>query len=249
MFATRCPVEPTEQRWIEESMAWFRTEFGDRQLRGPVVTPTDTFFPGRHDGSVADIRQIVAVVCGYASVDPATITLEFYGDPAEAELASATGLTVRTRSAAGHYRSVDGRAVIGIDLVLGADPQRLIATVAHELGHVRLLGERRIDADRKDNEPLTDLLTVYLGLGICTANARFDYQQTTTRQSTRQLGYLTEPMFGYGLACYAWLRREQRPQWAAALDANPRAYCKRGLRYLAANAAPGAFPPPEPVTR
>jgi hypothetical protein len=57
-------------------------------------------------------------------------------------------------------------------------------------------------------------------------------------------GYLTEPMFGYGLACLAWLREETGPGWASAVDANPRSALKRGLRYLARNATPGQFPGP-----
>jgi hypothetical protein len=68
-------------------------------------------------------------------------------------------------------------------------------------------------SDRKDGEPLTDLLTVYLGMGILTANACFDFANTAGYQfrriggwSTSRLGYLTEQMFGYGLARHAWLR-------------------------------------------
>jgi len=49
-------------------------------------------------------------------------------------------------------------------------------------------------------------------------------------------------MFGYGLACYAWLRGERRPTWADHLDTNPRSYLRSGLRYLTDNATAGQFP-------
>ncbi|GAA4473494.1 hypothetical protein [Phytohabitans houttuyneae] len=39
-------------------------------------------------------------------------------------------------------------------------------------------------------------------------------------------------MYGYALARYAWLRGETDPAWSRYLDTNPRAYLKRGLRYL-----------------
>jgi hypothetical protein len=41
-------------------------------------------------------------------------------------------------------------------------------------------------------------------------------------------------MFGYALACYAWMRGEPAPEpaWARYLDANPRGYLKQGTRYL-----------------
>jgi hypothetical protein len=96
-----------------------------------------------------------------------------------------------------------------------------------------LLGDGRVSASREDQEPLTDLLTVFFGLGIFTANAAFEYMQDTRRYRTSRLGYLTEPMYGYALARYAWLRGETNPPWARYLDTNPRTFLKRGLRYIA----------------
>jgi hypothetical protein len=58
--------------------------------------------------------------------------------------------------------------------------------VAHELARVRLLGEQRINTDCGDQEQLTDLATVFFGLGIFTADAAFDYSQN-------QFGLQTEP--------------------------------------------------------
>jgi hypothetical protein len=211
-------------------MDWFRTTFGDGPLSRPVVLPTPEFFPEPFSGTVADIPPLVARMCQYAAVDADMVSVELYGDSAEAELARVTGLTYRSGSVAGHYRREAGRAVIGIDQTLVATPPRLIATIAHELGHVRLDGT---SGDREDHEPLTDLVTVYLGMGIFTANACFDFHRDGRQQSTRRLGYLTEPMFGYGLACSAWLRGERHPSWATYLDTNPRAFMKRGLRFLA----------------
>ena len=51
------------------------------------------------------------------------------------------------------------------------DPLALVATLAHELGRVDLLGAGRVSPDTEDHEPLTDLLTVFFGLGVITANA------------------------------------------------------------------------------
>lgn len=49
-------------------------------------------------------------------------------------------------------------------------------------------------------------------------------------------------MFGYGNACYAWLRGEENPDWARYLDTNPRVYMKNGLGYLNHAAVEGGFP-------
>jgi hypothetical protein len=109
----------------------------------------------------------------------------------------------------------------------------LVATIAHELGHERLLGESRIDASRRDGEPLTDLFSVFFGFGIFSANAAFEFRSSDRSYQTSKLGYLTEAMYGYALARYAWLRGETSPAWAAHLDTNPRTYLKDGLRFLA----------------
>jgi hypothetical protein len=141
-----------------------------------------------------------------------------------------------SRTAAGHHRTRDGRSVIGIHDDQARRPMALVATVAHELGHALLLGGGLITADREDHEPLTDLLTVYFGLGIFSANSAFEFSQEARGRysytSTSRLGYLTEPMYGYGLARFAWLRGESRPSWARYLDTNPGTFLKRGLRFL-----------------
>lgn len=231
-FGAACPVQPREQRWIEESMGMFRRELGPGPLRRPVVLPTAEFFPDPPTGTDADIDVVFRRVCRYAEVDAAAITVEVYGGGEEAEFARATGLTYESRSAAGDYRRAGGRAIIGVDRAAVAHPGRLVATIAHELAHHRLR-EGGLDTDRDDGEPLADLLTVYLGLGVFTANAAFDHRSDLQRRSTHRLGYLTEPMFGYGLACFAWLREETEPDWAGSVDANPGSALRRGLRYLA----------------
>ena len=99
-------------------------------------------------------------------------------------------------------------------------------------------------ATRRDGEPLTDMLTVYLGMGIFTANAVLEHWHTAgdspaslARWHTAEQGYLTEPMYGYALARYAVLRGEAKPAWAAYLDTNPRVSLKKSLRYLQTTSA------------
>lgn len=220
LFTTPCPVNAREQRWIEESTAWFRARFGEPR---PVLSPF-----------LED--DLLTQVCRHMGIDPATLTVERYGDSGEQDLAHAAGLALRSRTAAGHFRLDDGRPVIALDRTL--TPVRLVATIAHELGHVLLA-----DVDRDDLEPLTDLLTVHFGLGVFAANAAFEVTRDHSRRTVRRLGYLTVPMFGYGLACHAWQRGERRPAWARRLATNPRVYLRRGLRYLAVNGLTVHIPP------
>jgi hypothetical protein len=116
-----------------------------------------------------------------------------------------------------------------------ANPMSLVGTLAHELAHQRLLGERRIDPDIIDNELLTDLTVVFMGLGVFLANVpRFwdgDYTHWPGT-AVRKPEYMTGAMFGYALALVAWVRGETRPAWARYLHSNVRGEFWQGLRFL-----------------
>ncbi len=236
LLSPKCPVSLEERVWIEESVAWFGTEFGRDVLNRNPVLPTAEYFPGPYAGSDEDIRSLVAQLCGYLEVAPDRLTIEIQPDDGEDGMVADLRLARKSTFAAGHYRRENGRPVIAIDQRQAARPFALVATIAHELGHVRLLDERRITTARRDHEPLTDLLTVYFGLGIFTANSAFNFNQSNQGWSYSRLGYLTEQMLGYALAYYARLRGETKPTWAQHLGTNPRAYLKQSLRYLAQQA-------------
>jgi hypothetical protein len=251
LFAPRCPVEDRERAWVEESLGWIRGQFGDGPLSAPVILPTGEYFPPPYSGSDEDVRAAAGKVAGYMGV-AREVDVEFSADLDHVRDLQRLipGGTAQFSGAAGVYTRKGHRQVLTIDRANAGTPARLLAVIAHELGHVRLLGEGRIPADRKDQEPLTDLLTVYLGMGIFTANAAFDFSRLPGYQGyqrvggwqAQRLGYLTEQMFGYGLACYAVRRGERQPPWAKYLDTNPRVYLKQGLRYLS-RAAPGGLLP------
>jgi len=113
--------------------------------------------------------------------------------------------------------------------------------MAHELGHVILLGGNLLDPQTPDHEPMTDLLTVFLGLGIFTANsaARFLQYQNDTHYgwSMKRLGYLPEEVYGYALAKFASERGDDA-KWVRHLSTNVRTYYKRSQAYLRRNAPP-----------
>jgi hypothetical protein len=233
VFRAKSPVSDREQAWIEKSLRWFVDEFGDAGLRGAVVVPSREFFPAGHSGAEEDVRALVARVCARMDVDVDRVELEFYSEGHDPELLrKLPSFEASSSRTAGHYRRRGDKMILAIEGPDEHNPTALVAVIAHELGHERLLGEGRIDPSREDGEPLTDLLTVFLGLGIFTANAAFDFDQHAGGWQMQRLGYLTEQMYGYALAYYAYLRGETDPAWAEHLDTNPRAYMKKSLKYL-----------------
>lgn len=232
-----CPVQPVERDWIEQSMSWLLSEFGERRLRAEVLLPTDEYFPDIYRGTEQDVRGVLDLLCKQMEIDPGRVRLEYGDGGADPELSAHVPVYTQSTGAAGLHEAHRGSSVVTVSNDLLDHPMALVATLAHELGHVLLLGDGRIEADRPDHEPLTDLLTIFFGLGIFSANAAFDYSRdlrgrySYTRSS--RLGYLTEPMYGYGLALYAWRRGETSPSWMRYVDTNPRAFLRQGLRYLA----------------
>jgi hypothetical protein len=137
--------------------------------------------------------------------------------------------------AAGTYEEGERKFIVRIDTSGLDDPMGLVGTLAHELAHVRLLGESRIMSEVYDNELLTDLTVVFFGLGIFLANTPRNWECDYTKWPNTDLHkpeYMTPPMFGYALAHLAWFRGEEQPAWAKYLHWNARADFKEALRFL-----------------
>lgn len=81
-----------------------------------------------------------------------------------------------------------------------------------------------------------DLLTVFFGLGVFTANSAFRFRQWSdgSLQGWRaeRKGYLTEEMFGYALAVFAMMRGESSPAWGQFLEGSVKTYFKNALKYF-----------------
>lgn len=233
-FRPICPVDTNAKAWIERRLQFLADEFGrDVFSRRALVLPLEEFFPDRYDASDESVRKLMDRVCGYMDADPALVELEFFTDRGEVWLVNDRGQYLPHE--AGLYDEQAQRTVIHLETSQLDEPMTLVGTIAHELAHLRLLGERRIPHDVFDSELLTDLTVVFHGLGIFLANDPRAWESHFTKwpgTDARQPEYMTQPMFGYALAHAAWFRKEQKPQWAKYLRMDARASFKQGLRYL-----------------
>ncbi|MFC1402595.1 MULTISPECIES: hypothetical protein [Streptacidiphilus] len=231
-----CPVSRERQVWIESSMLWLVKQFGLDTVRRPVALPTPDFFPVPFSGERREIRALLTRVCKVMQVDPLFIWMRLFDGPDTEELSRGEA----RRFAVGLYLRAWDFSVISLDRMDAAAPAVLAATIAHELGHVRLLGEDRITTARKDHEQLTDLATVYLGMGVFTANAALTSHHRGPAADRPEPGwimthgYLSQSDLAYALACCCRLRGETRePAWAEQLKPAPRRTLVQGLAYLA----------------
>lgn len=208
-----------------------------------VVLPTDEFFPDVYDKRESGLKLLFRRVCGYMGVDPATVDLEVIPDSSEIIEALPAYQSSDEGPAGLHFGGTDSeRPLIAVKQSALKDPLVVIAILAHELGHVILLGGGHLSRDEEDMEPMTDLVTVYLGMGIFTANAsrRFLQFQDDRKQgwSASRLGYLSEVIYGYALARFAQLRGETQPTWIAHLSTNQKSYFKQSAAWLRTRTVP-----------
>jgi hypothetical protein len=160
LFPPSCPCDSAAKAWVEERLEWLNEEFDDHAFNGrPLVLPTPEFFPDPYDGSKRAARTLLDRVCGYMDVAPATVTLKFIADANKLWLVNAAGDYVPHQ--AGTYEEGARKFIIRIAESGLSEPMGLVGTMAHELAHVRLLGESRILRDTFDNEILTDLTVVH----------------------------------------------------------------------------------------
>jgi hypothetical protein len=252
-FSPKLPISNEDRQWVDEGFRRLEKLVGRRRmLEAKVVLPSAEDFPDPYDGTVVAAEKLFGRVCSYMHVNRNTVELEIFPDEAEQlrEILPYWRDDGAKHPAGLYLHNADDqrlddeqcekqRMVVAIRGTHLKDPLSLVATIAHELGHVILLGGRLMDPKTPDHEPMTDLLTVFLGLGIFTANSarRFKQFQEDRRQgwSMQRLGYLPEEIFGYALARFASERGEDNVPWAKHLSTNAKAYFKQSRTWLAKN--------------
>lgn len=247
-FSPKLPVTDDEREWVEQGFHRLAKLLGRTQmLDARVVTPTAEDFPDPFDRSAESAEKLFWKVCDYMDVKRAEVEVKIF--PEETEDLSkllphwhgdgqsrAAGLFLDGGT---ELANGDGRHLVAIRSTQLEDPLALVATIAHELGHVILLGRKLLNPAPPDHEPLTDLLTVYLGLGIFTANSAARFKQWQDERkfgwSMNRLGYLSEKVYGYALAKFMIERGEEKPAWLKYLSTNVKSYCKQSRSWMEQN--------------
>ena len=235
----KLPITPEQQRWVDGSFLRLAALLGtQRLLQATVVLPTPDHFPDPYDSSELALQRIFKRVATGLGVDPSDVDVTLFASADDLTHGLVPFSFGPTSGAAGLYHhDPAARPHISINEKQLKDPMALVAVLAHELGHILLLRPGLVPRDDPDMEPITDLLTVFLGFGIFTANSAFRFKQYTTDRSqgwsAGRLGYLSEELFGYALARFALERGEVKPAWRRFLSTNVSAYLKRSAAWLA----------------
>ena len=219
-------------------MVWLKQNFGSEPIRRAPLDPTSQLLPKQWDGSYEAGTDLFQRLCRFMLVDPARLHLVFYSKSESHESDSAYAGESHSSGPAGLYfdPKSNEKLVIALEESALLQPASLAATICHELGHVHLLSDKRIELDEADGEPLTDLLTVYFGAGILTANSAFQFNQwqddSVQGWSMSRQGYLSESLLGFSLACFSWYRGDAEAVWRKHLRKNIAYYFDDSMHFL-----------------
>lgn len=237
-----CPVSEQNRLWLEDAFGLLLDFFGqDLTRQRKVLIPHYDDFPIAYNGTEESTYETMKIIATQMEVPFESIELTFYDEGIHSLSTGSpfgSGIFLKSddadKSSAGLYwgQTAYGRYEVWLNRNKLAEPENLVATLAHEIAHIKLLGEERMD---ENDEHLTDLTTVIFGLGIFNANAAFQTFTKVDSYGWQSQGYLSQPQWGYALALFAHLRGEESPAWIKHLTPNVKADFLQGQRFIAEN--------------
>lgn len=236
LFSKKQPqhtVTSEDKAWIEESLSWFLEAFGLERLKArPFIAPTFENFPYNELNDSRQFQQLFEQLCGYFDVAPDDIAVSFFDDIQSEEW---TSVPVYSNAAepAGLYTQVYTTSGQRFQIELAKSnlnhPELLVAVLAHELAHVKLLGGNYLHQDNDDMEQMTDLATIFFGFGIFMANS----VHTQGRYWTSRVGYLPSQLISYMNALICYITETDVHSYLGLLNSNTIDLFKKDYEFLA----------------
>jgi hypothetical protein len=195
------PLNKESRKYFENNFLWLMQEFPEPKFEErKVLTPTPGDFPIKWNKSKGNVFEAMQIVCDNMQIKPDNINVDFFSNGLkEINMGSSVIFMEsdpeKSESAGLYHHAKEGEMFnISLDEALLERPDVLIATIAHELSHVKLLGGNKIE---ENDEMLTDLTTVFFGLGIFNANSAFQFYSQSDRWGYSKLGYLNIEEWAY----------------------------------------------------
>ncbi|HRD51608.1 MAG TPA: hypothetical protein PKY96_03070 [Flavobacteriales bacterium] len=244
MFWTK-KNEPTatdeDRAWVHEALPAVIRSFGTKRLLElPTFIPNPVHFAHTFTGDERDVEFVLGQVCETMQAPRDRIEMKFHDDGSR-EVAGGIHVSPADRKgyskgAAGTYQERrEGDYIITLSMNTLGNIQRLIATLAHEVAHIELLGERRLAPDDPDHELLTDLTVIAHGYGIFQGNSAFMVNQWQSEShqgwQMQRTGYLPIEVISYAMALLSRLKNDD-PDWKRYLSSTMAKYFDRNSAFL-----------------
>lgn len=230
------PLDAERRHYFEHNLLWLKHTFPKPTIhKRKVYSPIASDFPIDWKKREETAHDLLSIVCKAMNIHPLEIQLEFFSNGRKmVDMGSYFEIVnsePNTFEAAGEYfgKNENGKYLVALEEGLLQFPDNLIATLIHELAHVKLMGHAKMDYN---DEMLTDLTTVFFGFGIFNANTAFQFNRSNEGWSWRDLGYLKIDEWAYALALYACFRKESNPEWVQHLNPTIKKLFKKSTEYI-----------------
>jgi hypothetical protein len=200
-----------EQDWLLQALVRLAAQRGAAPLlSNPLLEPSDRFFPDGWEASKRGVCVLAKRLLDYAGL-PLTPDVVPFSQPEELRELNEFGgaKSWGHEGAAAYFAGIEGsRCLFGCAVERMAEPDVVVATMAHEVAHAYRRFHGLEVEDRDQEERLTDATTVFLGFGILTTNGSYIYRQsgglegsmTVTKWSHQHAGYLPPEAMSFLLA-------------------------------------------------
>lgn len=230
-------IEPSvtdgDKAWIEQNMLWFLEVFGVEEiLKNPFILPTYKNFPYNNVQSPEQFDKLFEQLCKYYQIDSACVIIKFFDDIQSKQWSTYLPFGNHEEPMGTYYESFEGknkRFTIRIAKSLLADAQKLVAVLAHELAHAKLLGGNFVQQTEPGMEPLTDLATIFFGFGIFVANSCI----TSELSQVTRIGYLPINLISYANALVCFISGKRAEDFIQHINHNTWQLFKQDYEYLA----------------
>ncbi len=225
-------VTPEDKEWIEKNISWFIEAFGFEKLRAqPFMLPVWEHFPYNNLKDGDQFKKLFDQLCGHWDLNPDEIIIKIFDD-----IKSKQWETLMPQGTfnepVGMYNQIytSGEKRFNIQLAKSnlENPQLLIAVIAHELAHVKLLGGNYISRTDRDLEPFTDLACIYFGFGIFLANS----VQSKDLYWISRTGYLPNQLISYANALVCYITDHDAGRYYSVLNGNTIDLFKKDFNFL-----------------
>lgn len=221
-----------DKNWIEENISWFIEVFGLEKLKEqPFISPTTENFPYDNLKESDQFQKLFEQLCKYWELNPSEIIVKFFDDIKSKQWSSwipqgdfnePVGLYNQV------YTTDEKRFNIELAKSNLDNPQLLVAVIAHELAHVKLLGGNYINRNDADMEPLTDLASIFFGFGVFVANS----VQTKDIYWISRSGYLPNQLISYANALICYITEYDENKYNSVLNGNTNDLFKQDIEFL-----------------
>lgn len=230
--STNPSVTPQDKDWVEKNIDWLIQSFGlDKLMDRPFILPTNENFPYNNLKDDTQFQKLLEQLCQLWDINPNHIKVKFFDDFASKQWTTWMPQG-KWSDASGLYsqeHTLDGKR-FNIQLAKSNlnNPHLLVAVLAHELAHVKLLGGNYVNHNDPDMEPLTDLACIFFGLGVFVANSC----QTKDIYWIGRNGYLPNEIISYTNALICYITQKNPSEYLEYLNTNTNELFRQDYAFL-----------------